>query len=447
MSSLPLLALVFLAPQTGEATVTATAHFAVVCDWDSERAAKDAAQVVEAVYQVAGQIYDLSRLDLEHPLQVNLYSTLQAYEEVDERLTGGRFARNQAFADPGSRSAHVALQPVISNAVLDRGGLPIQTRRLIAHEAAHLLRIVSYRNNRSHPRWYVDGSASWIDQAVMETLGLSAGLEGDPFTASAIVRLQALIENQDLPSIDKLLVSEFRDLTFLERYDISELFFRFLIEGPHKKRLAKLVEGPLRRLGGGTDFASRLRKEFKKIFGRVSFRRLDKEFRKYIGTLQPEWSQAIRSLENHEDSWRQMAFTDLNAVAWRTESIESKNYELTGEFEILEGGRHQLNVLLDRDDKGFVSIAFSPGALTIFHYHSRSEEWERLLGRKVDGLGINMPYEFRIAVNGKRLQVFLRGEELAGLTIKNRNMHGPWGLGVQAGGVGIWHGLKGPGID
>ena len=114
-----------------------------------------------------------------------------------------------------------------------------------------------------------------------------------------------------------------------------------------------------------------------------------------------------------------------------------------------ESVRHdnQVNLLLDHGAKGFVSIAFSPASLSIFHYHSRSEQWERLLQRQVDGLGINVRYEFRIAVAGNRLQVFLRGEELANLAVKGRKLHGPWGLGVQAGGVGLWYGLKGPGIE
>jgi len=447
MHSLVLSALVSLAPQGGAATPAPTDYFEVVCHFKSERASKDAAQVVEKVYEIAGQIYDLSRLKLEHPLQVNLYPTLQAYEEVDQTLAGGRFKRNQAFSDYATKSAHVALQPVISDAVLARGGLPMLTRRLIAHEAAHLLRYSLFENYRSHPRWFADGSASWIDQEVMESLGLSAGLEHDPFTASGIVRVQALIADKSLPSTDQLLRGELKDLTFLENYDQSDLFFRYLIEGPHKKALAKLIEGPLRRLGGGRDSASHLEVEFKKSFGKVTLKKLDQGFRKYVGGLKPEWSQSIRSLETNENPWRQMAFTDTNAVAWRTERIKPKNYEISGEFEILAGGRHQVNLLLDHDAKGFISIAFSPESLTIFHYHSRSEEWERLLQRQVDGLGINMRYEFRIAVAGKRLQVFLRGEELARLAVKGRKLHGPWGLGVQAGGVGLWHGLKGPGIE
>lgn len=442
-----LLALVALLPQGPTATSVKTEHFEIRCHWQSKRAAEEVKQVVEQVSVIAAQIYDLSDLKLEKLLQVNLYPTQQAYEVVDANLTGGAFARNGAFSDHESRSAHIAFAPVVSEAVLNRSGLPMLVRRLVAHEAAHVLRFALFNNYRSHPRWFVDGAASWIDQKVMEALGLSSGLESDPYVSSGIVRLQTLIKNKDLPSIDDLLVGKVYDLNFNERYDISQLFFNFLIDGIHKDKLAELIRDPLLRFGGGRDFDVRLKKAFKTILGKVSLRKLDKQFKQYVLSLHPKWSEVIRSLETNEDVWRQIAFADVNAVAWRTEGIKAKEYEITGAFEILEGGRHQANMLLDRDDKGFISIAFSPGSLTIFHYHSRSEEWERLLSRKVEGLGINMSYDFRIAVAGKRLQVFLRGEELAELSISGRKMRGPWGVGMQAGGTGLWHKLKGPGLE
>lgn len=56
MSSIALLALIFLAPQKVASDSVQTKHFEIICHWQSERATEEARQVTEQVSKVAEQI-------------------------------------------------------------------------------------------------------------------------------------------------------------------------------------------------------------------------------------------------------------------------------------------------------------------------------------------------------------------------------------------------------
>ena len=95
----------------------------------------------------------------DKPRDIHLYRTAEDYETAEAKVTGGKFKNNQAFSHWETQTAYIAIQPGCSEDVLTRVGLPAMTRRLIVHEATHLVRYATMPNFRSHPDWLADGAA------------------------------------------------------------------------------------------------------------------------------------------------------------------------------------------------------------------------------------------------------------------------------------------------
>ena len=94
-------------------TVRSGAHCEIVCHFagpHAPRLADDALEIAEAVWQHAEELYGETKAP-KMPLQLHLYRDAAAYEAAEEKLTGGTFKRNLAFAHIGSNTAHVAMQP------------------------------------------------------------------------------------------------------------------------------------------------------------------------------------------------------------------------------------------------------------------------------------------------------------------------------------------------
>ncbi|MFT5479039.1 MAG: hypothetical protein ACI8Y8_004412 [Planctomycetota bacterium] len=190
---------------TSVPSVAAGPHFRIECHFDHPACARQALDVAEAVWPIAVALYP-DETGAQHagptrtPLVVHLFRDEAAYGMAENLLTGRLYRRSQAFAHRTSRTAHVAVKPAVGNHALEQLGLPEQTLRLIAHEAAHLARFERMPNNALHPGWFLDGNAGFVDQEVMEAIGRSPGLERDPWTSQEIVSLQRMLETNRLPT-------------------------------------------------------------------------------------------------------------------------------------------------------------------------------------------------------------------------------------------------------
>lgn len=418
-------------------TVRTGKHFRVVCHFESERAADEALASVEALWKPAGRIYKLPKR-VDEPLTVHLYRTSEDYVAADRELTGGNFARNLAFAHHDTRTAHVALQPALDDDRLEELGLPLQTRRLLAHEAAHLVRFEAMPNFRSHPEWLVDGAASWLDGEALRGLGIVDELGSAPHFASEVVRVREALAGDDPPTVERIFTGRLDGLGFYERYSVTSLFFRFMEEGKHKKRLGKLID-KARQLGGGPGYAKALMDQVRKTYSEKKMAALDEEFREWVAELEPEWFELYRSLEPRDGGWLQIAFPDTNAMCWRATPVGRTEYCVKGSFEILPTGGQQLNLLLNRSDEGFVSIAFAANyGVTVFDQRRQGNVWNRVATAEVKTLRslTKLPFEVRVA--GKRLAVLLNGEQVVAAELP-RELPGAWGLGAQATSIGRWH--------
>jgi hypothetical protein len=135
--------------------------------------------------------------------------------------------------------------------------------------------------------------------------------------------------------------------------------FQFLHDGRHAAALTSIAAAA-RTAGGGSEHATAVAKAARNALnGDSGMKSCDGEFAKYARLLKPRWEEVYRSLSASGETWIQSAFPSANAIAWRTDDVGVERYELSGEFEIVAGDTHQLNVLLGRTDSGFVQVAFT----------------------------------------------------------------------------------------
>jgi len=205
-----------------------------------------------------------------------------------------------------------------------------------------------------------------------------------------------------------------------------------------------MVKAP--QLGGGSDYARKLRAYIDEAIGSDNKKASDREFADYLRKLKPQWEEIYPSLETAGKNWTQIAFSSTNAVAWRAKPVGKDAYALKGKFKILPGGREQLNLLLARSDDGFISIAFSAGyGVTVFEYHAdhaEDKQWERLGKARCVALKLNRWIRFRVEVEEDELRITLGKKLVLTKRLRGRPMRGPWGLGAQAGSAGMWRGVK-----
>jgi len=424
-------------------TVRTGAHYEIVCHFTGPHAARlseEALEIAEAVWGHSEELYGKMKTP-KMPLQLHLYPDAAGYEAAEQKLTGGKFKRNLAFAHFGSNTAHVAMHPACSEEAHGVFGLTPQTKRLVSHETAHLARYHSLPNHRIHPAWFADGVASWLDHEVLRGLGMRASLNEEPYESSAIGQVQRLAAAGQLPSVRKILHDEI-DVEFNARYALRDVFFRFLREKKQRRTLDKIMK-KIFAIGESPNAPAELRETTDNIIGKRNYEKLDKAFAKYIDSLDPEWQEVVRCLGSFADGWVQAAFPNVNAICWRTEAVTESNYTVHGNLTLLPAPptvsyAPQLNVLLGNNQDGYVSVAMHVDGVTVFDFVSEGNRWNSISTAEFAGLQIGQEVEFEIAVSGDQVVVTLDQIRVAIADLDGRDMTGPWGLGAQAGRAGLW---------
>ncbi|HET6202388.1 MAG TPA: hypothetical protein VFI25_06265 [Planctomycetota bacterium] len=434
-----------LAAPAAAATTKTGKFFRVVCDFENDRTAALALEAADATWPIAAKLFGSPDAGPEKPFDVHLFRTQAAYEKADAEVSGGKFKKNLCFAHPKTMSAYVLLQPQCSDDALATIGLPLLTRRLLVHEAAHLVGYTALPNYDSQPNWLSDGAAAWIEEETLTALGLSPGLEKEPESSTDILRAFDLLDRKQLPGARDIFRDEFKGLGFYERHAVTGLFFRSLKTGKQRPAFDSIL-AEARRLGGGGTYADRLFQSVETTWGAEGLAVLDAEFVAFLRARTPEWDQGVhglRSLEPAGKDWISIAFPESNAVAWRTESTKGTEFSITGELEIWPGPNRQLNVLLARAEPGFLVVAFvADYGVTVFHYHAKEERWEKLGTERMSNLDTGKKTGFRVDVRDDRIDDSVEGKKPARIPLGGRETKGPWGLGAYAGSAGRWSSVR-----
>jgi hypothetical protein len=423
-------------PETGPIVRTGRCY-RLVCHVPDAKIAARALAVLEATWPVAMRRYGVPDRPPPQPLTVHLYRDAAQYAEAEARLTHGRFAPNLAFAHWESRTAHVAVQPELPDALLRQRGPSFQTLRLLVHEAAHLARFHAMAGYRWHPQWFADGNASWIETEVLAAQRLLTTPEECPTYSTYVVRVQDLLAARALSPLSELLADRMHGLSFYDTYAVRWLLFRFLASGEREAALRATI-ADMRRFGGGGDGAARAAASLRRHLGAEAWAALDDAFAAWVLALAPQWEETGRSLATASATWEQIAFADHDACAWsRACAPES---EVRGELTILPCGSRQMHVLLGAEGGAAVVVAFSAGCgITVAE---RAGGDDTVLGAlAVADLVADLPFAFRVRRLGDhRLRVDALGATLE--VAVPHTLNGALGFGAAAGGAGLWRDVR-----
>lgn len=423
-------------------SVASGAHFRVTAHFEDDKIAAEALAAAESVWSWTVDLFGAPEIDDAKPLEVHLYRTFADYEAAEEPLTHGAYKRNLAFTSDETGAAYIALQPDVSDSVLERIGLPLLTRQLIAHEAVHVIVGRAWPNHATLPLWLKEGSATWICEQAMKKQGWIQSAMDDPMHAARAVRVKRLEAEKKLPSLSAVFGDLLGELEFNDRYSVWDATFAYLSQKKQAGALTRILAGA-RQMGGGATHAASVadlaRAELSKG-GDLAAR--DREWNAFVRALAPRWDEVLRSLDTHGDTFVQVAFTASNAICWRAEDVGATRYEISGELEIFPGSAHQQNLLLARTPNGFVQVAFTADyGVDVFEYDNRrigAAQWKKLGTAKVDTVVAGKTIEFLVRVSKSKLSVDVAGKKACEVDTGDRAMQGAYGLGAVAGSAGTW---------
>jgi hypothetical protein len=435
----PLVTLAVLLAPLQEAPVERVgAHIKVVSHLAKPELADEALAAAEAAWPLALEALGVKEKKVDAPLELHLYPDAASYEAAEQPLTGGKFKANLAFSHFASKSTHIALQPPCSPEALAEFGLPTLTAYLVAREASHLASYVHCENALDFPEWFAEGMAIDVGTAALVGLGRMRAGEAEPLVARYAALCQQMVEKDELPEAGKILAGESGNLEFHARYSSSYRFYAFL-RAKHAKDMERIVKA-IRTQEGGDGYRAGLMAELGRQWKGKELDKLHKEWVAAVKAAKPEWDEVYRSLESRGDAWVQRGFGDSFAIAFVPEGPKSVPFTVTGTVRVLPGEGTQMNFLLGRTPKGFLSVAMNFGhGVSVFRFESGAkEEWRNLATAESRTMPIGKDVSFRLEANAAELVVFLDDQETLRAPLGGRSPVGPWGLGAQPKTTGVW---------
>lgn len=418
------------------AKVVLAGPFRIHVHVDRQEVVDRAQEIGEQTWKIASKLYG-SELP-KKKLDVHLYRTIEDYRAADKKLTGGKFKKNQAFAHFDTITAHVALQPPISDELLGVVGLPKQSARLLAHEMSHLVRFERMPHAfRNHPYWLIDGMASLVDQRVLVASGYMKDWNQDPNFGSCAWNGKRLLSEEKLPTASKLLSNESLDVSFYDRYSVRWIFVNML-DSKYGAKFGTFLRD-LRRLGGGSSYAERTKKLLLKHL-QVDAATLDRQFIQHVEQLNPQWCEQGRSLETSGSKWHQIAFPDSTAMTWRQTSL-GDSFRISTTATIHSAGRNQLNIRVGKRDE-FAQFSITAGfGVNVFEYVD--SKWETKLGKEVAGINVGEPVMLSLEYDAEKTEAILK---LDGKIVFQEKVtipaNGQVALGAQKGSAVTWQDFR-----
>jgi hypothetical protein len=418
-------------------------NFSIVSHLDDSSGLPIALEAAEAAWAEALEFYDGPEPVLDEPLTIHIYPTTSAYEAVEKTLTGGRFRKNLAFSHISSRSAHIALQPLIPSEARAVIGLPPQTLRLVAHEAFHLA-TYSYVPHASWlPEWFDEGSASSADGEVTKRLSLAPKDDDeDPWSSTYAFLANELLQSDRFPPTSAILRDELDGLDRRERYGLQRLVVTFL-RRERPEILTKLIAAAKAETDG-----YRLREGFRNFERAVvsgsSRNGIEAGFRDFILRRAPKWFEVRRSLVCGPDRWIQCAFESTDAIAVRTDDhggfvrVRGNCLPLApsgfGAFVVLRGAA--TDVEIDRSSTGGTRL------VSRAHRKNRGE----VIAKSVPDATLPESSEGARSANGSSFDITGDGDRIVvvidGRVAMDRRVPGfrplTWGVGTRRSHAALW---------
>lgn len=409
--------------------------FTVVCDGGNEEIAEQALAVVEPVWPLVCQAFGSKALKPQERLEVFLYCSGAAYRAADRRLTGGKFAANQAMSHWRSKSAHIALQPSCSDGHLAQHGLPMQTQAMLAWEACHISRFEICPNFRMHPGWFHDGLAAMTARDVLQKL--HPNLVDQPFFTQRWLRVRQLMESKKMIALSDLLSDQVGGLDMRDAYAARIVFYEFArrVDPEALLQVAKAIRGVA---------STRLYSAQVSAVAKRLLEPLGKDFSLAVCEYQTAWDEQVRSLWIDGKEWHQTAFADASAVAFAVEPIRGGAFRAAGKVFIQQGDTQQMNFLIAKSAAGFYLLALSArNGWTLTDCRSSENDWVVLARGKAPRFqaGVDVPFVFR--GQGRSVQIEIAGSSWSVRLPKELPDEIVWGVGAQSSVNGVASGASG----
>ena len=416
----------------GEIVLTGK-RYEVHVHFDDVPVAKRALATVEAVWPVAMEWLGAAGSEPPFPMEGHLYPDREAYLEVESLLTDGWFRDNGSFAHWTSKTAHVEMSPPLTGRAAERLVLSGQTREVLLHEAAHLAVYAVLPTYRFHPRWFSEGLAMGIEQEAARRLGLLRDPGDHPRYSTDQLLVKRLLERDALPSVARVFGDDLDALQFHERYAVQLELLHLIVEEQPAAFRSMIAEA--KRLPGGGAFRQGMAAFVERTF---DLPELDARLRERVEELDPRWYMDYRAFQVDGARWTQAAFPDQPAVVWSNEPSAGEHYRLSGSAELLGA---EMRVLLDHRGWNHVEVALSAAGELVVR-RVEEEQARDLVAVPCEELRGDGPHRFAIEVDGSTLRVRLEGSERLELDLGGEALSGGWGLGVPAGGAGVWTGVE-----
>ena len=346
--------------------------------------------------------------------------------------------------DDASHASYVLVVPSFAPDRLATIGLPMNTRRLIATEAAHLLVDETVKYPILLAPWFVEGASEWAAEEGFTKAGWLHDRMEEPTFAQLARTLPVLANAGLMPSLESVVVGLPAGLTTAERPAVDGAIFRFLRAPARAELFAKIAAAAPtfeEKEGGDPELLAALGND-------AARSTLEDDFRRYVAALRPKWIEPLPAAWSSGSEWQQVATPQETAILGRDEPVESDRYALEGELEIQPGPTQQMNVLVCRDDgeerkrPGFVQVSFVAGyGIDVFTFHPEAAEpqrWTKMATVEVKGMTTGRWIPFRLQVEDGTLSVVVAGKPACSVKIDDKKVRGGWGLGVLAGSAGRW---------
>ncbi len=426
-------------------------HYRVVCHFEDEVVAGLALEAAEAAWPFAAELYGASASAApEEPYRIHLLPDAASYLQLEERLTYGAFANNLAFSSWKTKESYVAMQPQRAP-LAGWPVLPMLTRRLIAHEAAHLVQYHADPGFASHPTWVSEGIAELVSDQAMRAKGWADAEVSDPFTASRLEWLRARVDGRDTGFVDAAQRNS-------AGYVLHGALFSFLQRSAGTEALRDFLADS-RSFTHDPELANRgFHKLFHERFAPNGAAALEDAFREDLRARVPLWFEGGRSLERSPDGEGcvQLAFPKNPAVAWRVGESLAGVTLVRAEIEIARGSRFPgatiflggREAITNRPRPTAVAIDLDPER-GVRVRPSRNPEYEVYEWPDGDAPVISPrrppldePFEVRVRIEGERGMVALDGEDVLPLDLSEMDKGMHLGLGVPRGGLVHWRSLE-----
>lgn len=409
--------------------VAEASGFTVITHWHSERSraalAQGVADLAAAAWAEAQGLMGLSAQTPEPSVPVEIHPDRKAFIQAVQGITGQRPGPRQAWTDAGSGATLVAINPSQAPRVYAAFGLPPTACRLASEGAVRTALVQRLPGLAREAPWFLAGLAVEATQRAMVAAGRAQSTVEEPRFSRLRSQL-AMLELGDgnatgLPDLGAALGTKaWTPLHDALAHVVAE---RVLADEATQASLG--TEGAGARLA---DFLAAARGE-----GALISWVLDG-----IGA----WNVAEPDLAGTADGWYQTSQMGRTARAFRREPVGLDRYRIEGEVLLFPTARQtcQMNVLFGlAEDGSYFSLALTEtNGAHVFYWSPEKETFLELEANLEVPIRALEPTRFVVEVKEGRLFAVVNGVSLPAVELGERDLSGPWGLGAQRTGSGLW---------